>query len=392
MEYRISDNIKDMKPSAIREIFKSLGTPGAISFAAGNPAPESFPVEAIEKIIRDILSENAAASLQYGTTEGYMPLRKLVEERINQKFGAVKDTDMTIITSGGQQGIELACKVLCNRGDEVICENPSFIGALNSFRSIGAMPVGVPLEDDGINIEILEETLKTHPKARFMYLIPTFQNPAGITTSLEKRKAVYALARKYDLMILEDNPYGELRFAGEDVPTYKSMDEDSRVLYCGSFSKVFSAGVRVGFICGNEAVVQKMVVAKQVEDVQSNTFFQMVIARFLDEYDFDAHIEKIRALYRHKASLMLEALDKYMPKSVKYTRPDGGLFLWCTLPEGVELSDFIKKTVEKKVFVVPGTAFNCDEKAPSNAFRLNYSMPSDEDIEKGIRIIAEILK
>ena len=391
MNYNLSDNIKNMKPSAIREIFKSLGTPGAISFAAGNPSPESFPVEDITRIANKILAENASASLQYGTTEGFMPLRELVTKRIAEKFDCVKEGDMTIITSGGQQGIELFCKVMCNRGDEVICENPSFIGALNAFRSIGAVPVGVPLEDDGINLEILEEVLKTHPKAKFMYLIPTFQNPAGITTTLEKRKAVYALAQKYDVMILEDNPYGELRFAGEDVPTYKSMDTDGRVMYCGSFSKILSAGMRVGFVCGNETVVQKMVVAKQVEDVHTNQFFQMIVAGFMTECDMDAHVAKIRALYKHKAELMIAALDKYMPKEVKFTRPEGGLFLWCTLPEGVSLSDFMKESIAQKVFVVTGKAFNCDEEADSDSFRLNYSMPSDEEIDKGIKILGEII-
>lgn len=392
MNYNLSDNIKNMKPSAIREIFKSLGTPGAISFAAGNPSPESFPVEDITRISNKILAESASAALQYGTTEGYAPLRELVAARISEKFDCVKDGDMTIITSGGQQGIELFCKVMCNRGDEIICENPSFIGALNAFRSIGAIPVGVPLQDDGIDLEILEETLKTHDRVKFLYLIPTFQNPAGITTSLEKRKAVYALARKYDVMILEDNPYGELRFAGEDVPTYKSMDTDGRVMYCGSFSKILSAGMRVGFVCGNEAVVQKMVVAKQVEDVHTNQFFQMIVAGFMQECDMDAHIAKIRTLYRHKATLMLEALEKYMPKEVKFTRPEGGLFLWCTLPDGIALDDFMKKAIEQKVFVVTGKAFNCDENAPSDSFRLNYSMPSDEEIDKGIRILGDIIR
>ena len=391
MNYNLSDNIKNMKPSAIREIFKSLGTPGAISFAAGNPSPESFPVEDITRIANKILAENASASLQYGTTEGYAPLRELVTKRISEKFDCVKDGDMTIITSGGQQGIELVCKVMCNRGDEVICENPSFIGALNAFRSIGAIPVGVPLEDDGINLEILEEVLKTHPKAKFMYLIPTFQNPAGITTTLEKRKAVYALAQKYDIMILEDNPYGELRFAGENVPTYKSMDTDGRVMYCGSFSKILSAGMRVGFVCGNETVVQKMVVAKQVEDVHTNQFFQMIVAGFMTECDMDAHVAKINAIYKHKAELMIAALDKYMPKEVKFTRPEGGLFLWCTLPEGVSLDEFMKESIAQKVFVVTGKAFNCDEEAGSDSFRLNYSMPSDEEIDKGIKILGDII-
>lgn len=391
MNYNLSDNIKNMKPSAIREIFKSLGTPGAISFAAGNPSPESFPVEDITRIADKILAENASAALQYGTTEGYAPLRELVTKRISEKFDCVKEGDMTIITSGGQQGIELFCKVMCNRGDEVICENPSFIGALNAFRSIGAVPVGVPLEDDGINLEMLEEVLRTHPKAKFMYLIPTFQNPAGITTTLEKRKAVYALAQKYDIMILEDNPYGELRFAGENVPTYKSMDTDGRVMYCGSFSKILSAGMRVGFVCGNETVVQKMVVAKQVEDVHTNQFFQMIVAGFMQECDMDAHVAKINAIYKHKASLMIAALDKYMPKEVKFTRPEGGLFLWCTLPEGVSLDEFMKESIAQKVFVVTGKAFNCDEEAGSDSFRLNYSMPSDEEIDKGIKILGDII-
>lgn len=392
MNYALSDNIKDMKPSAIREIFKSLGTLGAISFAAGNPSPESFPVEDIRRISDRILAENASVSLQYGTTEGYMPLREAVVKRISEKFDCVKDGDMTIITSGGQQGIELFCKVMCNRGDEVICENPSFIGALNSFRSIGAVPVGVPLDSDGINIEKLEEALKTHKKAKFMYLIPTFQNPAGITMSLEKRKAVYSLAKKYGVLILEDNPYGELRFAGEDVPTIKSMDTDGIVFYCGSFSKILSAGMRVGFVCGNETVVQKMVVAKQVEDVHTNQFFQMIVADFMKECDMDSHVAKIRALYRHKAEYMIAALEKYMPKEVNFTRPEGGLFLWCTLPQGVQLADFMKESIAEKVFVVTGKAFNCDENADSDSFRLNYSMPSDEEIEKGIKILGDIIR
>ncbi len=393
MEYRISDKMAVMKPSAIREIFKSLGTPGAISFAAGNPAPESFPVEAFSKISADILSENAVTALQYGTTEGYPKLRELVKKRISEKFSVGTDDDDTIITSGGQQAIELCCKALCNEGDAVICENPSFIGALNAFRSNGARTVGVPLEDDGINIEALEETLKKEgDKAKILYVIPTFQNPGGITTSLEKRKEIYALARKYDVVIIEDNPYGDLRFDGEDVPTIKSMDEDGRVVYCGSFSKILSAGMRVGFACANKELLQKMVVAKQVEDVHTNMFFQMMCAEYMEKYDLDAHIETIRSLYRHKCHKMLECLDKYMPKEVKFTRPEGGLFLWCTLPSGIALSDFVNRAKDSLVFVVPGTAFNCDESAPSDSFRLNYSMPSDEEIEKGVKILGDIIK
>lgn len=392
MEYNISEKMKNMKPSAIREIFKSLGTPGAISFAAGNPSPESFPVDFIAESAADIFRNDAVTALQYSVTEGYPALRKDVEKRLSEKFGINTEGNMTIITSGGQQGIELACKALCNEGDAVICENPSFIGALNSFRSLGVTPYGAELDDDGINLDQVEQLIKTVPNVKMLYLIPTFQNPAGITTSLEKRKAVYELARKYDLIILEDNPYGELRFAGEDVPTIKSFDTDGRVIYFGSFSKILSAGMRVGFFCAPEPVAQKMVVAKQVEDVHTNIFFQMICHRFMSEYDMNGHIEKIKKLYRHKCTLMLECLDKYMPDGVKYTRPKGGLFLWCTLPCGITLDEFIKKSVASNVFVVPGTAFNCDTEAKSSSFRLNYSVPSDEEIEKGIKILADILR
>lgn len=387
----VSEKMKHMKPSAIREIFKSLGTPGAISFAGGNPAPESFPVDAIAEIAADIFQNDANAALQYSVTEGYPALRTLVAERLNRKFGVDTDNNTTIITSGGQQAIELACKVVCNEGDEVLCENPSFIGALNAFRSLGVRPIGVPLEDDGIDIAALEKAAQEHPKARLLYVIPTFHNPAGITMSLSKRRAVYELAQRYDLVVIEDNPYGDLRFAGEELPTLKSMDADGRVIYCGTFSKILSAGMRVGFACGTDELVQKMVVAKQVEDVHTNIFFQMVCARYIERYDLDAHIDTIRELYRRKCERMLSALEKHMPAEVTYTRPEGGLFLWCTLPERVDLAALIREAVEQKVFVVAGTAFNCDENAPSSSFRLNYSMPSESEIDNGIALLADIV-
>lgn len=392
MEYKISEKMVNMKPSAIREIFKSLGTPGAISFAAGNPAPESFPVSDMARISAEIFENEAIQALQYSVTEGYPRLRTLVSERLKAKFGIGTEDDELIIVTGGQQGIELSCKVLCNEGETVIAENPSFIGALNAFRSLGAKIVGVDLKDDGMDIEALEEALKNHPDTKLIYVIPTFQNPGGITTSFEKRKAIYALAKAYDCVILEDNPYGELRFAGTDIPTIKSLDTDGRVLYCGSFSKILSAGMRIGFLLGPKALIQKIVVAKQVEDVHSNIFFQMMCAKYMDECDMDAHVEEIRALYREKCGRMLSCLDAYMPDCVKYTRPEGGLFLWCTLPDTIDSKVFIQKAVEKNVFVVPGTAFNCDETLGSPSFRLNYSMPSMDEIDRGIKILADIVR
>ncbi len=393
MNYRISKKMQDLKPSAIREIFKALSDPTIISFAAGNPAPESFPVAELSKISAEIFANESTKALQYNITEGYPELRADVGARLKDRFNIATEDNMTIITSGGQQGIELLCKVMCDEGDTVICENPSFIGALNAFRSNGCETVGVELEaDGGMNLEALEATLKACPRAKILYLIPTFQNPAGTTMPLEKRKAVLELAKRYNVIILEDNPYGELRFAGEEIPTIKSLDKDGIVVYSGSYSKILSAGMRIGFICGPEEVVQKMVVAKQVEDVHTNIFFQMLCHRFIETCDIDAHIEGIRSLYRRKCGLMLSELDKNMPDCVKYTRPEGGLFLWCTLPDNINQGEFIKKAMEKKVAVVPGQAFNCDTNAPSQSFRLNYSTPSDEQIVTGIGYLCDAVR
>ena len=278
MEYIFSDKLAALKPSAIREIFKSLTDPSIISFAAGNPSPESFPVEELKSLAADIFTEEASSALQYSITEGYTPLREAVARRQCERFGAgmVRQGDSTLIVSGGQQGIELACKVFCNEGDSVICEDPSFIGALNAFRSCGANTVGVPMGAEGIDLDRLEDTLRHTPRAKLLYVIPTFQNPTGITTSLATRKGLLELAGRYHIMILEDNPYGELRFSGEDIPTLKSMDTEGRVIYCSSFSKILSAGMRVGFVIAPGEVAAKMVVAKQCEDVHTNIFFQML--------------------------------------------------------------------------------------------------------------------
>lgn len=392
MEYIFSDKLAGMKPSAIREIFKSLTDPTIISFAGGNPNPLSFPVEDMARLSADIFANDAARALQYGITEGYAPLREVVAARIRDKFHCGTDEDTTIITSGGQQGLELACKALCNEGDAVICEEPSFIGALNGFRSNGARTLGVPLREDGIDTEALEALLQTEKRAKLLYVIPTFQNPTGITSTLANRQAVYEIARRHNLIILEDNPYGELRFAGEDVPTYKSFDEDGRVLYCSSFSKILSAGMRIGFLCGNSKLMSKVIVAKQVEDVHTNQFFQMLCYKFMTECDLDTHIQGIRKLYRGKCTRMLAALDEHMPKEIRYTRPEGGLFLWCTLPNGMDSAPFVKEVLSRKVAVVTGSAFCCDPNGTSDSFRLNYSMPSDEDIDRGIRILADVTK
>lgn len=399
MNYNFSKKISDLKPSAIREILKAPSTPDTISFAAGNPAPESFPVEELSKLSDEIFKSSPVSALQYSVTDGYAPLREVISDRQKRLFSIGKSVengdkynDNTIIVSGGQQGIELACRVFCNENDTVICENPTFIGALNAFRSNGAKTVGVELLDDGIDIDALEMTVKDTPDAKLLYVIPNFQNPAGITTSLEKRKKIYEIAKKYGLMILEDNPYGELRFSGESIPSIKSFDEDGIVIYCSTFSKILSAGMRVGFVIAPEEVTSKMVVVKQTSDVHTNIFFQMLCYKYMTECDLEGHIKEIQDIYRHKCALMLDALDEYMPRSVSYTRPDGGLFIWCTLPGQINAPEYISRAVQRNVRVVPGATFNCDAEMPSQSFRLNYSTPSDSQIVKGVKILSDLAR
>lgn len=384
MNYDFSDKVKDMQPSAIREIFKFLSDPNMISLAAGNPSAASFPIEKIRAISEQIFLTCPVDALQYSVTEGYAPLRAQVAQRLKERFSIGTDYDDVIITTGGQQGIDLTAKVLCNEGDTVICENPSFIGALNAFRSYNTKLVGVDVEPDGINVEMLEKALRENPRTKLIYLIPTFQNPSGVTMSYEKRRAVMALAEKYNTVILEDNPYGELRFDGEDVPTLKSMDTNGRVLYCSSFSKILSAGMRVGFVCGNRELIQKIVVVKQVNDVHTNIFFQMLASKFIEIYGLDEHIASIRALYRAKSSLMVGELEKNFGDTLTFVRPQGGLFIWCTLPEGYDSALFTRRALENMVAVVAGNTFSPDKDAVSRSFRLNYSTPSDEQIIEGV--------
>jgi 2-aminoadipate transaminase len=296
-----------------------------------------------------------------------------------------------MIVSGGQQGLELACKIFCNEGDTVICEDPSFIGALNSFRSNGARTVGVPMEQDGISLEALEQTLKSTKNAKLLYLIPTFQNPTGITMSVEKRRAVLALAKKYGIVILEDNPYGELRFTGEEVPTLKSLDEYGRVIYFGSYSKVLAPGMRLGFTSAPAPLLERMIICKQTQDVHTNVLSQMIAYRFVTTYSIDEHIEGLRKAYGKKCKLMMDLMDEHFPKSVKHTCPEGGLFLYCTMPEGYDSKELMKLALEKKVAFVPGTSCMIDDKASYSTFRMNYSAASEADIEKGIKALGEVL-
>ena len=347
----------------------------------------------MEKLSVSIFEDIGPASLQYGITEGYPKLRGQVSSRLKDRFGCFSDNDELIITTGGQQGIDLTCKVLCNEHDVVLCEDPTFIGALNAFRTYNTDLVGIPMDEDGINTEALENALKTLKNVKLLYTIPTFQNPMGVCMSLEKRKTVYALAKKYGIVILEDNPYGELRYAGDEIPAIKTLDRDGIVVYCGSFSKILSPGMRIGFLSAPKNIAAKVVVAKQVTDVHTNLFFQILVSRYLEEYDIDEHIAQIRKLYLHKSDVMKKAIREYLPSTVKSTDPQGGIFLWLSLPEAIDSQKFSSRLVaEKKVAVVPGCAFLPDETKTSSGIRLNYSMPNDRQIDDGVRKIAELLK
>ena len=390
MEYIFSNRISSLKPSAIREILKATSQPGVIPFAAGNPSVEAFPIEEVKKISEEILRENPVAALQYGISEGYQPLRNRIMSYMKEKHNVSRDFDNIIITSGAQQVMDLTTKIFINEGDTVVCETPSFIGSLNCFRSYKANLCGVPVESDGMNIEKLEEALKNNKHVKFIYTIPNFQNPSGITMSLEKRKAVYELAKKYNVLILEDNPYGDLRVSGEDVPTIKSMDEDGIVIYCGSFSKILSPGLRVGYAIAPQEIIAKMTVGKQASDVHTPMFNQIVVDKWMEKYDFEKHIEKIRGRYKNKLELMCSLIDKELGDFAPYVKPEGGLFVWCELPKEVDMLEFCSKAVERKVAVVPGTAFTMDENDKTNCFRMNFSTPTDEMIEKGMKILGEV--
>ncbi len=389
MDYYFSKRISGLQPSAIREILKATQDPRIIPFAAGNPDAAAFPVDEVKRLSAEIFENEPITALQYGVTEGYTPLKNRLTAFIKDKYNIGKDFDSLIVTSGAQQVMDLATKSLCDFGDTVICECPSFIGSLNCFRSYGCQLAGVPVEADGMNLEALENAIKNAHNPRFIYTIPNFQNPSGVTMSLEKRKAVYELAKKYGLLILEDNPYGDLRVSGEEVPSIKSFDEDGIVIYAGSFSKLLAPGIRVGYICAPAPIIAKMTVGKQAADVHTPVFSQMLVDKWMEKYDVDEHIEKIRGIYREKLNLMCDLIDSELGDFVKYVRPEGGLFVWCELPENVEMLEFVKACIANNVAVVPGTAFMINDEK-TNCFRMNFSTPSNEKIVEGMKILGKV--
>lgn len=390
MSYSLSAKFANLKPSAVREILKVTNEPGMIAFAGGSPDTAAFPCEEVKKISAEILGEDPVSALVYGVSEGYEPLRETVRKWLKRRGNIGMDEDVVIITAGGTQVMDITTRVLTSEGDTVICEEPSFIGSLNCFRSHGCKLAGVPIDADGMNMQALERVIKENPNAKFIYTIPNFQNPGGTTMSLEKRKRMYELALQNDLVILEDDPYGNLRVAGEDVPAIKSMDTEGIVFYAGSFSKILAPGIRVAYAVIPKKAAGAFTIGKQVSDVHTGVLNQMIVSRWFDEYDVDRHILDIRKIYKRKLDLMCDCLDRYCAGFITYVRPQGGLFIWAKLPDDVDMLQYVNALLERKVAVVPGSAFMTDDTAPCSYIRLNFSTPSDADIVKGVQIMGEV--
>ncbi|HLE40887.1 MAG TPA: PLP-dependent aminotransferase family protein [Nitrospirota bacterium] len=384
-----SERMGNVKSSAIRDILKLMARPGMISFAGGLPAPELFPVKEIAASADAVLKKYGAAALQYSVTEGIMPLR----EKIAKMLGPDKKqltVENVIITHGSQQALDLLSKVFIDNGSPVITENPSYLGALQSFQLFQAKVLAVPSDGSGINTSLLRDRLKKE-KPRFVYLMPNFQNPTGLSYSLERRKELAALAREYDVIIVEDDPYGALRFEGERMPSIFSLTKGGNVVYLSTFSKTIAPGLRVAYVAGDADLLKKLVIAKQGTDLQTNTFGQYIVNEYLESGHYQKHIDMVTQTYRERRDVMLAALERLFPKSVSWNKPSGGMFFWVRLPDGADAGVILNKCIEHNVAFVPGVEFYPDGSG-KNTMRLNFTNATATDIEQGIKRLAEVLK
>ncbi len=391
MEYKFASRRDRMKASEIRELLKLTARPEIISFAGGLPAPELFPVTEIAQVSHDLVSKEGQKLLQYATTEGRPTLREKIAKRMTEKYKTPVVADDILITTGSQQCLDFAGKLFLDPGDVVLCESPSYLGALNAFNAYQPVFKEVPTDGEGIIPEELDKILASTPKCKFIYVIPDFQNPTGICWSLERRKKFIEVINKYDLPVFEDNPYGELRYRGESFPTLKSMDTKGLVSFLGTFSKIFCPGLRLGWIAGPHAIVEKFVMIKQSADLHTSNFDQGVADAYMDTYDLDAHVKEIVALYGHRRDLILKTMEEEFPEGVEFTRPDGGLFLWVTVPEGVSARKVFDKCIEQKVAAVIGDAFYPNDKT-DRSMRVNYSCMPDDKIVEGVKRMAKAIK
>ena len=389
-----SKNALNMKRSEIRELLKVSRRPDIISFAGGLPASETFPVKELEDISCQLLREKGATALQYGSTEGELGLREEVAKWLSREKTSVKPENI-LVTSGSQQGLDIVSKVFLDPHDIVIVELPSYIGGLQSFTAYRARMIGVPQDDHGMRMDLLEKTLAKlatkRKKPKFIYVVPDFQNPSGVTMSLERRKRLLALAYEFEVPVVEDSPYRDLRFAGQAVPAVFSLDNDKQVIVLGTFSKLLCPGLRLAWIMAPAEWMDRMVVAKQSMDLCCPTYTQLIVAEFMKRGLLQKQVERIRKLYSQKRQVMLEALRKHMPKGVEWTEPEGGLFLWVKLPKKMSANALFPKALENKVAYVIGSAFHCNGKG-QNTMRLNFSYPTEEQINEGIERLAKMIR
>jgi len=394
-EEEFSELAKRLKASEIRELLKVTQMPDIISLAGGLPNPKSFPVEIIKEITTKLLDSYGEKMLQYGSTEGVNSFRETLANYYNENYSFGIGKDNVLITVGSQEGLYLLGKIFLNPGDTVVVEAPTYVGAITAFQSFYPNYVQVEMDDEGMNIDILEKKLKElvreGKKPKFIYTIPTFQNPAGVTMSLERRKRLLELAKEYNILVVEDSPYEELRFSGEKVPQLKALDKEGYVLYIGTLSKVLSPGMRIAFMIGNEEIIQKAVLAKQGIDLCTSPFVQYIAEEYIKGGYMREHIPKIIKLYKEKRDIMLDAIEDYFPDGVKWTRPDGGMFLWVTLPEHMDAGELLQKAIENKVVYVIGAAFY-PHRDHRNTMRLNFTYPTNEQIEEGIKRLAKVIK
>lgn len=394
LEHIFSDSTKNMKRSAIREILKFLQKPEIISFGGGLPAPESFPVKELKQIFNELMDEEGPEALQYGATEGVRELRKILMERY-QKEGLNIGIDNLAVTTSSQQALYILGKIFLDKGDKVVCGLPSYLGGISAFRTFGADMHGIRTDEKGMRSDHLEEKLKEFrnqgTKPKFIYVIPDFQNPTGITMPESRRKEIINLAREYDVLIVEDNPYREIRFEGEPQRTIFELDNSWQAITLGSLSKTFSPGLRLGWAIGDKNIIDQMVIAKQSLDLCTPTLTQKLAARYIKEGYFDAHLKKITRQYKRKRDNMIEAFRKYMPEGVTWNEPHGGLFLFLYLPEYMDSQKLFYTAITKEVAFVMGDVFHCDGSG-KNTLRINFSYVDEERATEGIKRLAHAIK
>ena len=383
--------MENVKASEIRELLALTQRPEVTSFAGGLPAPELFPVADFKAACDAVLDEQGTVALQYGTTDGWTPLRRQIAERLYAKNQISTTPDNILLTAGSQQGLDYCGRLFLNPGDVVVMESPSYLGAINAFRLSEPNFVEVPTDENGMIMSELEKVLATTPNVKMIYVIPDFQNPSGRTWPLERRKQFMEIVNRYEVAVIEDNPYGDLRYKGEYYPSLKSMDTKGLVIYLGTFSKILSPGTRIAWICASSEYIAKFNLIAQAAVLQTSTFSAMAVSKYLEMFDIDKHVSEIRELYGHRASVMVQAMKDYFPDCVSFTDPDGGLFTWAELPDYIDTKVMAAQCLEKNVAYVPGAGF-FPNGGNKHCMRLNYSCSNDEQIRNGIKLIGEIIR